>query len=273
MKLSVGMLTHLPLSYSAEASVLLWDKEMGAVMAWFDGILLFAAYSAVGWIYETIICSINQRKLVKRGFLCGPYCPIYGFGALLDILLLGRIENSLLLFAAGAAAACVLEYITSWLLEALFHARWWDYSHMRFNLHGRICLLGAGVFGLFAVVLVKFLHPFCREATVGIDASVRIWISVLYAAVFLADLIFSVAKLSTFNKKLRDIQRFLANIQPEKTTGYKKLNGACQAVIERLSRFEKHLFTDFPRFTSTKYKEASGKIREHLRLLLNKDKD
>ncbi len=242
-------------------------------MAWFDGILLFAAYSAVGWIYETIICSIDQRKLVKRGFLCGPYCPIYGFGALLDILLLGRIENPFLLFTVGAATASILEYVTSWLMEALFHARWWDYSHMKFNLHGRICLLGAAVFGLFAVVLVKFLHPVCREATAGIDVSVRIGISILYAAVFLADLIFSVTKLSSFNKKLRDIQRFLASIQPEKTTGYKRLNSACQAVIERLSGFEKHLFTDFPRFTSTKYKEASGKIREHLRQLLNKDKD
>ena len=242
-------------------------------MVFFDWILWFAVYSAAGWIYETVICSIDQRKFVKRGFLCGPYCPIYGFGALLDILLLGRIENPSLLFAVGAAAASVLEYAASWLMEALFHARWWDYSHMRFHINGRVCLLGAIVFGLFAVALVKYLHPACVGIISGIDQQVRLWLSILYAAVFLTDLIFSVIKLSSFNKKLMDIQHFLSLIQPEKTTGYKKLNSAGKAVIERLSRFERHLFIDFPRFTSTRYKEASGKIREHLKALLNKDKE
>ena len=88
--------------------------------------LWFMIYSFFGWVYETIYCSIVERKFVYRGFLNGPYCPIYGFGALLDIFALGRIENPAVLFLAGAVLTCSLEYFTGWLLETLFHAKWWD---------------------------------------------------------------------------------------------------------------------------------------------------
>ena len=90
-------------------------------------------YSVIGWIYESTLCSITERRFVNRGFLNGPYCPIYGFGAILDILILGWIKNPILLFVLSAILTCTLEYITSYLMEKLFHARWWDYSKRKFK--------------------------------------------------------------------------------------------------------------------------------------------
>lgn len=106
-------------------------------------IFYFMIYSVVGWIYETTLCSITDRHFVNRGFLNGPYCPIYGSGALLDVLILGRIENPFLLFILGVLVTCSLEYLTSYVMEKLFKARWWDYSDKKFNIGGRVCLLGA----------------------------------------------------------------------------------------------------------------------------------
>ena len=131
--------------------------------------LLFFIYSFVGWLYETVLCSVEERKLINRGFLRGPYCPVYGFGAIIDILVLNKIDNIFVLFFMGVILTCSLEYFTSWLLEKLFDARWWDYSYMKFNIKGRICLLGAIVFGLFSVLLIKLLNPFVMSLINKID--------------------------------------------------------------------------------------------------------
>ena len=87
---------------------------MKTIETWFLWLMI---YSIIGWVYESTICSIGQRKLINRGFLNGPYCPIYGTGAVLVLLVLGRIQNPVLLFFAGAALTCSLEYLTSWLME------------------------------------------------------------------------------------------------------------------------------------------------------------
>ena len=103
--------------------------------------LSFVAYSFLGWCCETTYCSIGAGHFINRGFLSGPVCPVYGFGAMAVILLLEPVKNSAaLVFLLGMAVASVLEYITGWLLETLFHTKWWDYSTYRFNIHGRVCL-------------------------------------------------------------------------------------------------------------------------------------
>lgn len=109
-------------------------------------IFYFMIYSVVGWIYETTLCSITDRHFVNRGFLNGPYCPIYGSGALLDVLILGRIENPFLLFILGVLVTCSLEYLTSYVMEKLFKARWWDYSDKKFNIGGRVLPARSGGF-------------------------------------------------------------------------------------------------------------------------------
>ncbi|MCZ4428067.1 putative ABC transporter permease, partial [Bifidobacterium breve] len=99
--------------------------------------LWFVLYSFIGWIYESILVSVMERRLVNRGFLNGPLCPIYGAGAALAIALLHNMHNPIMIFLISAIGASVLEYVTSWAMEKMFHARWWDYSDYRFNLQGR----------------------------------------------------------------------------------------------------------------------------------------
>ena len=121
--------------------------------------LCFAVFSFIGWAYETVYYSIQQRKFVNSGFLSTCFCPIYGMGAMLDLILLGWIENPLILFFAGMVVTCSLEYFVSWLLETLFHKRWWDYTGWPGNINGRVCLIGGIAFGTFTVALIKLIAP------------------------------------------------------------------------------------------------------------------
>lgn len=162
---------------------------MKTVETWFLWLMI---YSIIGWVYESTICSIGQRKLINRGFLNGPYCPIYGTGAVLVLLVLGRIQNPVLLFFAGAALTCSLEYLTSWLMEKLFHARWWDYSKRKFNIGGRVCLIGAIVFGAFSVVLILVLHPWVKSLTDRLTDTALTWICAILLVGIVSDLIVTV---------------------------------------------------------------------------------
>ena len=162
---------------------------MKTIETWFLWLMI---YSVIGWVYESTICSIGQRKLINRGFLNGPYCPIYGTGAVLVLLVLGRIQNPVLLFFAGAVLTCSLEYLTSWLMEKLFHARWWDYSKRKFNIGGRVCLIGAIVFGAFSVVLILVLHPWVKSLTDRLTDTALTWICAILFIGIVSELIVTV---------------------------------------------------------------------------------
>ncbi|HBB29668.1 MAG TPA: hypothetical protein DC000_10580, partial [Clostridiales bacterium] len=106
--------------------------------------IYFIMYSVIGWICEVIFCSIPEKKFINRGFLNGPLCPIYGFGALIVIFFLTPFKDSIfLVFIFGLIVTSTLEYFTSYAMEKLFHSKWWDYSNNRFNINGRVCLLNS----------------------------------------------------------------------------------------------------------------------------------
>lgn len=170
-----------------------------------DIFLWFLLYSFIGWVYETILCSVKQRRFINRGFLNGPYCPIYGVGAVVNLLALGRFTNPALLFIAGAVMDCTLEYITSWGMEKLFHARWWDYSKKFLNINGRVCLLGAVAFGSFSVVLVLFMHPFFVQKLSFITPNARDIMFWALLCLFVADNIYTLIGFSPFNKLMGKI--------------------------------------------------------------------
>lgn len=125
---------------------------------------LFIIYSFIGWVMEVFWTLFTDKKLVNRGFLIGPYCPIYGVGCLLLIVLLDRFKYSvLLLFFMSIIICSILEYSTSFFMEKLFKARWWDYSDYKFNLNGRICAATMIPFGILGVLVVYFLNPFISK--------------------------------------------------------------------------------------------------------------
>lgn len=122
--------------------------------------LLFIIYSVTGWIIEVIATYPDTKCFVNRGFLIGPYCPIYGNCAIAMILLLHNVTNPILLFILSIIICSAGEYVTSYVMEKLFHARWWDYTKNKFNLNGRICLTNSLAFGVLGFLLIKFVNPF-----------------------------------------------------------------------------------------------------------------
>ena len=125
---------------------------------------MFIIYSFLGWIVDTTDILITTKKLVNRGFLLGPICPIYGVGVLLMIFLLSRfIDTPLALFILAIFIFMTLEYLTSYFMEKLFNARWWDYSNQKFNLNGRICLETTIPFGLGGMLVMYVINPFITK--------------------------------------------------------------------------------------------------------------
>ena len=123
--------------------------------------LLFLIYSFLGWCMEVCCSLVERKKFVNRGFLLGPYCPIYGCGAILITFLLKNFTNNpVLLFLMAILLCGILEYLTSFLMEKIFHLRWWDYSRKKFNINGRVCLDTIIPFGILGSIIIYISNPF-----------------------------------------------------------------------------------------------------------------
>ena len=127
--------------------------------------LYFILYAFLGWVMETCYCSLLERRFVARGFLYGPLCPIYGVGVLMMICWFAPLTGSPALFYVVATfCMSAWEYLVGWFLETTTHIKYWDYSHFRFNLHGRICLHISLTWGVLAYVVIFWIHPFVVRA-------------------------------------------------------------------------------------------------------------
>lgn len=186
--------------------------SLEVLTTWF---LYFILYSILGWAVETVYCSLLQGKFAERGFLTGPYCPIYGFGAIFVLLILAPFTaNPLAIFFLGMIITSALEYFVSFGMEKIFHMRWWDYSEHRFNIKGRICLLNSTMFGVLCLILTLVIHPFVMEAINKLPIN---WLYIVGGAIltaFVTDCIYStratlklshhLAKIEELQQKLRD---------------------------------------------------------------------
>ena len=124
-------------------------------------VLMFFVCAVLGWVMEVTCKLIELHRFINRGFLIGPYCPIYGWGAVLVSLSLSRYASSPVIVFIMAMVVCgTLEYLTSYFMEKLFHARWWDYSNRRFNLNGRVCANTLIPFGLLGLLMIYLVKPF-----------------------------------------------------------------------------------------------------------------
>ncbi|MGL4607906.1 MAG: putative ABC transporter permease [Eubacteriaceae bacterium] len=166
----------------------------------------FILYAIIGWICEVIFCSIPKKKFINRGFLTGPYCPIYGVGAIVIVIILGPYtRNPFEVFIVGLLSTSLLEYITSWGMEKLFHAKWWDYSAHKFNINGRVCLKNSFLFGIMSLVLMYFVHPLVQGF---IENFSPFWLEIfagIGALIFISDVIESTRQTLVLNKKLSHV--------------------------------------------------------------------
>ena len=217
-------------------------------------LLWFMIYCFMGWVWESSYRSIRQRKLINSGFLFGPYIPIYGFGGLLYVAVMHFTLDPVKLFFGGATLACLLEYFTSWAMEKIFHARWWDYSDSPFNLNGRICLAGFVTFGLFAAVM-----PYVQLGVgVLVDAVPETWRIVVatgFLLVMATDFANTVDSLMKLNHLLERVQKSLKK-QTVQMAEFWTGTGRRQRWIG------KRMLKVFPKFRSIKYPEAMKRIRK-----------
>lgn len=200
----------------------------------------FVLYSVLGWIYETIYCSIKSLKWDNRGMLIGPYCPIYGVGAVLDIVLCGNMDSRWSVFFACMLGSFILEYGTSYATERIFHAVWWDYSNIPFNLHGRVCLSCTLCFGVAGVLVLYVIQPYMAMFTDLIPLYWQELVALLLMAVFAADCAWSADILISLNEKLETVRTEIDSHIAEKYDSFientkQNLTDGVSALKEKMS--------------------------------------
>ncbi len=240
-------------------------------------------YSFAGWVYESALESFRQKRLVNRGFLNGPYCPIYGFGSLLDVLVLGNLRyNPIVLFVSSAVLTCLLEYITSVVMEKIFNVRWWDYNDFKFtvfgkeifvgkfNINGRVCLVGAIAFGTLSVLLVYFIHPFVVSLTDKLSYPLFHYVCAGLLFLILIDCLHTVLGFSSFNEKLKGLASNIGQIRVnlndkfQSTSAYEKINSTYEKFVKSLNRQQLRLIRSFSQLRSIKYRKISEEVKKFI---------
>lgn len=171
--------------------------------------LLFISYAFLGWCMEVICKLIQTKKFINRGFLIGPYCPIYGWGALAITILLKRyIQDPIALFIMSVIICSIIEYFTSYFMEKRYHARWWDYSNKKFNINGRICLETMIPFGILGMIIMYIINPFLYDIYQNIPQLIVNISTFALLSIFIIDSIISSNVISSLNvegnKLIRD---------------------------------------------------------------------
>ena len=169
-------------------------------------ILLFFLYSFLGWCLEILCKLISDHKFINRGFLIGPYCPIYGTGAIIMTFLLKKyLDDPITLWIMIILCCSILEYFVSFILEKIFHARWWDYSTNKFNINGRICLETMIPFSIFGLFILYKCNPFFLNLINAIPHTILYLLTIILLIGFIVDLILS-------TKIIYNIQNITTNI-------------------------------------------------------------
>ena len=197
---------------------------------------------------ESFYCYFKTNKFTNRGFLIGPYCPIYGFGVILIILLLTKYKNDpIILFAMSIIICSILEYMTSLIMELLFKNRWWDYSNRKFNINGRICLETMIPFGIIGTFVFYILNPSVIYFVNLIPNTVLIVISIILLTIILIDLSLSfniVSKTKGISKNIKidstdEITKKVREVLLNKSIIYRRIAKAFPNMKIKLPKIKK----------------------------------
>ena len=200
-------------------------------------------YSFMGWLMEEILTLIEDHKFVNRGFLIGPICPIYGYGCLLLIFLLQKyLSDPIILFLMAILICSSLEYVTSFVMEKIFNARWWDYNNRKFNVNGRICLETMIPFGFLGCLILYVVNPFLTENILRITPLWIEIIAVILLIIYIVDNIVSFIIIKSFRNEIKKAQRD----QTEEIT--KKI----REVLTNRGRLHRRLINAFPEIKTSK---------------------
>ena len=236
-------------------------------------------YSFCGWLLETITKTIAQKKFVNSGFLFGPICPIYGIAAIMMIKVLNTFKgNYIFAFIVSFIVFTVWEYFVGWLLEKVFHTKYWDYSYYKINLHGRICLINSLTWGFLGVAFIEIIHPIVEYLLQLAPNIVINRITIMLSVILILDCIMTIIKINNINismRKLEEVSKIIKEkieelkILPDKAGQKAKENKELEGMgttLEDLNKTQIELFNSidkqikrfqeaFPSMTSEKIKK------------------
>jgi len=238
-------------------------------------LLFFYIYCFIGWFYESLKVSLEEKKFVNRGFLRIPFLPIYGFGAL--VMLISTLwvkENPTLVFIFGALSASILEYFTGTIMEFIFKVKYWDYSKVKYNIKGRICLLTSCLWGFFTLLLMYQLHELVEKVAFYFsDIGLIITVTII-SLIFVADSFYSIKtaiNLKTVLLRLTELKEDVEQIVTEKVENSEvahvileksaTLKLESQKIFSKLTFYHRSLIKAHPKATSSKFSEALNELR------------
>lgn len=239
-------------------------------------IFYFFFYSFIGWFFESCYCSIRPKKWVNRGFLRGPICPIYGTGALVMMVALVPLRdltenlylNELVIFVVGMVLCDIVEFMTSYIMEKLFNARWWDYSNKRFNIQGRICLTHTFYWGTCSCLFVFILEPIVDIYLVGqVSESSRNILTYIFLTVFAFDLLDTVIHALGIRNASNRLKKISEDISDFAIYVYTTIGGKSDSYSDDLKEELNEKFneqrTNYDKFKS-EVKEKKNKTQKRL---------
>ncbi len=224
-------------------------------MYYYEYFLLFLIYSSIGWILEVLCKLFEEKRFINRGFLIGPYCPIYGWGCMLITILLKKYYyDPIVLFFMAIIICSFLEYFTSLIMEKIFKVRWWDYSNRRFNINGRICLETMVPFGLLSLLIMYIVNPFFIKSVMLIPNKICFVISLILFIIYIIDNIISI-------KVIFNLKGIIQNVKKDST---ELIREKVRKIINEKNILNRRLFKAFPHieFKIVKFKDIKKYINK-----------
>ena len=208
--------------------------------------ILFWLYAFLGWVMETSWVAFKLKKLTNRGFFLGPYCPIYGIGAVLLLLLDNYRNDPLTILILSIFICSLVEYLASYFLELAYKVRWWDYSNQFFNINGRICLFNSFCFGLFGLLTVCVLNPFFTNQIMKFNSNLKLVIFIVIFIITTVDMFITFSAMFDFRKYVSNLkEKTFTNLFKTNTDSTEEMSKRVRNKLKEKSFIHKHLSNAF----------------------------
>lgn len=237
----------------------------------YELVWIFIIYAFIGWCTEVSYAALDTGKFVNRGFLNGPYCPIYGCGVVIVVAILTPLKESLLiLFVGSFILTTTLEFVTGFILEKVFHNKWWDYSDKPFNVKGYICLKFSILWGLACTFIMDVLHPLIYKVITWIPFIPGVILLSILMCVFIVDCCITVSTILKFNKRLKIMDEMAASIHKLSDEIGENIYENVTGVIEKSEEFQENhaelidKITETTEATKAKITETTGAAKEKI---------
>jgi uncharacterized membrane protein len=233
----------------------------------YELVWIFLIYAFIGWCTEVAYAAVDNGIFVNRGFLNGPYCPIYGCGVVIVVAVLTPLkENLFILFVGSFLLTSLLEFVTGFLLEKVFHNKWWDYSDKPFNIMGYVCLKFSIYWGLACTFVMDIIHPMIYKGVTMIPHTLGVVIICLLMTIFAVDCVITVSTILKFNKRLKVMDELAAQIHKISDEIGENIFENVSGAMEKSEEFQENHAELIDKLTDTReeLKELPGAAKEKI---------